>query len=363
MPGKDSPLLARLVRVPDTDGLTPITFDIELARGIVVTGRVIDKATGKGVAGGIRFVPLPDNKFFGKPGFDSYRHERLMSSTNPDGSFRLVVIPGSGVLMVQAHPSPIQVGGTPVNPYKEGEFTEAERKRIKVTDDGGGTRSFTAAGNALEFVSNEHALKLLDLNADAGTVTCDLFVDPGKTQKVNIQGPDGKPLSGTMVSGMTAAWPIAFSLKEDSCTVYALDPARPRQVVFLHPERKLAGTLMVRGDEKEPSTVRLVPTGTVTGRLLDSDGQPLAEVEVSLNFSGDIPSELYRRLYLGRPPTRTDRNGHFRLEGAVPDLKFGLNLRKGKVYLVGEPRIGLKQVGSGATLDMGDMRTKVLRLE
>src|SRR5206468_2983262 len=90
MPSKESTLLARSVNTDATEGLAPILLDIDLARGIVVTGRIIDKVTGKGVRGGIRFAPLPENKFFGKkPGYDSYKFERLMTGSEADGRFRL----------------------------------------------------------------------------------------------------------------------------------------------------------------------------------------------------------------------------------------------------------------------------------
>ena len=89
--------------------------------------------------------------------------------------------------------------------------------------------------------------------------------------------------------------------------------------------------------------------------------RPIAGADVGLSSANDIVSELYRRLEQQREPVRTDKDGHFRLEGVVPDLKFGLNLRKGNAYLVGEPRIGQRQVASGQTLDLGDLRTKLAR--
>jgi hypothetical protein len=40
----------------------PMRVDVGLVRGIVVTGRVFDKATGKGVLSVVHFSPLPENK-------------------------------------------------------------------------------------------------------------------------------------------------------------------------------------------------------------------------------------------------------------------------------------------------------------
>jgi len=40
--------------------------------------------------------------------------------------------------------------------------------------------------------------------------------------------------------------------------------------------RDLAGSLRIRGAEKEPLVVKLQPCGSIRGRVLDSDGKPLA---------------------------------------------------------------------------------------
>ena len=160
------------------------------------------------------------------------------------------------------------------------------------------------------------------------------------------------------MSGITASWPKTCTLKGADCTIYALDPKKPRQLLFLHPDRKLGGALTVRGDEKQPPVVRLMATGAVAGRVLDQDGQPIAGAEVRLFYPDSIGSELVRHLQQKLPQVQTDKEGRFRLEGLVPDVKFGLGVYRGKTFLVGEPRIGLLEVKSAATLDLGDVRTR-----
>jgi hypothetical protein len=354
-PGRNDPWLRQGARVRDTEGLEPLRVDFEVARGVVLAGRVIDRATGKGVRGGLRFAPLPDNKYFGKKGYDAYRYERLMNPTDAEGRFRLAIIPGSGVLMAQAFGGEKTADGLSVNPYKQATFDAADRKRVHVVEDG---NYFTTADNSIASLGTECACKVLDLAPDAGTVSCDLFLERGQTLRVNVQDPDGKPLAGATVAGMTASWPITFPLTGSSCTVYALGPEKPRLVLFFHPARRLAGQLTVRGDEKEPPTVRLAATGSVTARVLDADGQPIAGAEVRVAFPREPAQELYRHLNRQKEPVRTDEKGSFRLEGMVADLPFNLQIFKGPTFLVGTPRIGLRRVGSGQTLDLGDVRTR-----
>jgi hypothetical protein len=359
-PRANDPWLRRVVVLPDAEGLQPLKADVELTRGIVVTGRVIDRATGKGVPGGIRYVPVAGNKYFGvKPGYDAFRHERLTTGIDAQGRFRLAVIPGTGVLMVQAFGSLPQVGGQSVNPYKQATVDPADRTRLQPVERGG-DRYFTAADNSVEFLSNQNAVKVLDLAEGSGLVAVDVYVDRGRTLTVQIEDPDGKPLPGATVSGMTATWPIAFPLEEASCTVYSLDPPKPRKLAFFHPGRNLGGTLTVRGDEKEAPVARLAPAGEVTGRVLDADGQSVAGAMVMLSLSDDAAQELYRLVAQRQEPVRTGTDGRFRLHGVIANMKFGLNFQKERTYLVGVPRIGQKQVEPGQVLDLGDLRTKPL---
>jgi hypothetical protein len=263
--------------------------------------------------------------------------------------------------MAQTHRTEEGGGGLTINPYRQAEFTPEERKRVPVADEDDGGRHFTAAENALESLDLLHAVKVIDLAEGSGPVTCDLTVERGRTLAVRVQDPDGKPVAGAGVAGLTdASWAI-HTLPSADATIYALDAARPRRLVFLHSQRRLAGTVTVRGDEHVPPVARLAPTGAVAGRVLDADGQPVAGAKVILSSPSGPAERLYRKLAESREPVRTDPDGRFRLEGIVPDLAFTLGIYKGSTLLVGKPRIGAREVKSGATLDLGDVTTEPLR--
>ncbi|HTU91583.1 MAG TPA: carboxypeptidase-like regulatory domain-containing protein, partial [Gemmataceae bacterium] len=149
-----------------------------------------------------------------------------------------------------------------------------------------------------------------------------------------------------------------FPIKDATCTIFALNPKKPRRLLFFHAERKLAGALTVRGDEKESPVVRLGPAGSVIGRVLDRDGQPIAGADINPDSPDRSAGELYRQLRQRQPAVRTDKAGRFRLEGIVPEVKFTLAIVRGRTFFVGEPRIGLRQVKPGETLDLGDVRVK-----
>jgi RNA polymerase sigma factor (sigma-70 family) len=357
-PPTGSAYLRRSAGATAAPGTGPTRVDIELAKGIVVSGRVIDRQTGEGVQSGVRFAPLAENKFFGKPGFDGYRHDRTMTGTDHDGRFRVVTIPGKSLMMVQTHGRE-KVDGEDVCPYLTAR-PEPDYKDLFKYDKDDDEWTFTSAGG-LEFLNLENVVKVVDLKEDVAEFKIDLMVERGKTVQIEVQDTDGKPLSGVMAAGVTAHWPITYRLKKATATVYALDPERPRRLVFLHSKKKLGGTVTLRGDEKGPVVVKLSPLGSVTGRLLEIEGAPLAGAEVSVNGNDTITRELYRFLEPTPQSVKTDAEGRFTLPGVVPGVKFYLQTRKGDAYFVGEPKIGLWEVEAGKTLDLGEHKVKPQR--
>ncbi len=179
--GKIGLLLGAFVEVDDDrPGLEAITCDVELSRGVLVTGRVVDKITGKGVLCAVRWVGLPDNPFVAKFPKSYVR----AGWTDLDGRFSLVTIPGPGVLLVnmQTLVDQLNHGAASVIPYKRAEFDEADRKRVKVVGENPAAAAYAGMSSALSplraaaltHLNNSNACKVVDLREDTGPVVCDL---------------------------------------------------------------------------------------------------------------------------------------------------------------------------------------------
>jgi protocatechuate 3,4-dioxygenase beta subunit len=81
--------------VKDTIGLEPVTVDFTLKRGILVKGRVLEKATGRPVFASVTYVVFADNPAYkAVPGFTTESYLQ----TEEDGSFQLVACPGRGLV-------------------------------------------------------------------------------------------------------------------------------------------------------------------------------------------------------------------------------------------------------------------------
>ena len=82
--------------------------------------------------------------------------------------------------------------------------------------------------------------------------------------------------------------------------VHGIPPGRYR-LDFIHRGRKLAGSLVLKGDETGDLTVKLQPWGTVVGRVVDEEGKPRTNVELRINSLRDPPDLEFGRIP-DRPP-------------------------------------------------------------
>jgi hypothetical protein len=192
---------------------------------------------------------------------------------------------------------------------------------------------------------------------DAESMTCNLTVDPGKTLTGTVLAPDGKPLAGARPFGLLSYYNDGYweneALKTANFTAYGLKPGQPRKLMFVHEGLKLAGYCAVHGEEQGPITVKLEPWATVTGRLVTSDGLPRTDVDFYFGrgFKPDMA--------LGIPPKqsyRPDKDGHFRIEGLVPSLRYGMSASVGYMG-VGDVFRDLI-LKPGETKDLGDVQAK-----
>jgi RNA polymerase sigma factor (sigma-70 family) len=316
--------------------LEPITFDIAMKRGILVRGRVTDRASGRPVPGLIGAYAFRDNPHVREfPGYEESYPPRAY--VRDDGRFEVVALPGRGIITCLSD----------LRRYRLGFGAEAIQGNRPIFD----TLPSSVAG------SQVHAVAAVDLDPRAETATRDLQVDPGRSLAIHAVDPEGKPVGKIKVLGVTS-----YSVPEEeqvspTIEILALDPSEPRRVTITHEGRKLVGSVYLKGEEAGPLTVRLQPWGTVAGRVVDEDGQPRGGVVIQNLYGYDLRQGDDRGILPGSyvsPGLRLGRDGRFRIEGLVPGLKYGgFALEDRKV--VGDLFRELT-VAPGEVKDLGDLK-------
>jgi RNA polymerase sigma factor (sigma-70 family) len=342
----------------DTPGLDPVIADFEIERGIAVRGRLLDKATGKPVQGRVLYAVLNDNPHLKDFATLNTGFSMVDGRTSADGSFAVTAIPGPGLLCAMADDVERFCGAEINKPWKT---------------------------NATLY--SYHAVVPIDPDEkDAKPVVQDILLEPGRTLKGSVIDLDGIPLNGAFAAGRRpVTWFDSLGsdgekkLKSDSFTVGGLKSGHPRPLLFFHPESKLGKLLRLGGDEKGPLVVRLEPLGALSGRVVDAQGHPLANLKVIVEFDWrdlsaasdprDAEKSLPREMTYEDPlwkaarrNTSTDREGNFCLEGLIPGVRYklyvgGEELRPGALHLARFEVDGLT-VETGKTKDLGDLKNK-----
>jgi protocatechuate 3,4-dioxygenase beta subunit len=320
---------------------------IDLVSGILVKGRVTHRETGKPIAGArVEYNPLYPNplavRSFGPSGPGIVPCSR--TETGSDGSYALVVVAGPGVLGFRAE--------SPKETFMPALVTRAELKELfKDNQDHGNedTLHTQASENGFSAMAQSqfHHLLLINPGEKEQTFTRDVALEPAKSLHGKVLGPDGQPFAGAIAYNLVPG--IAYQpLRDDTFTVKGVNPRRTRYLFFVDKERKLGAFLVLKGEVKEPLTVRLEPCGSVSGRVLDQDGEPVAGGVVRLETDG---------LYDSSPAkVKTDSQGRFRIEGIVAGRRH--QARFGPQPFLGQYLYKPFALKAGESKELGEVRLK-----
>jgi RNA polymerase sigma factor (sigma-70 family) len=339
-PPQGRPYFQATRSLPDTPGFDPLTCDFDLVRGIVVRGRVTDRATGKPVPEAVvRYNPLAPN-----PNVRAELFPLPETRTAADGSYHLVILPGPGLLQVTAFGQD----------YRGARITGREMKSFFHDDvqrgDANVFQLIVGVGQQAGLSQEDcHALVLLNPATKESSRTRDVALERGRQVKGSVTDQDGKPLTGVVALGLCPSEVAGpQTLKTSSFTVRTLHPQRTRRLLFLHEGKKLGALVDLRGDTAGPVKVRLQRCGTMTGRVVDRDGQPMAGLVVQFYL------QRYYRYYGGADrKATTDRDGRFRIDGLVAGEKYG---SKPKNDINFWPLFRPVVVKPGETKDLGEAK-------
>jgi hypothetical protein len=257
----------------------------------------------------------------------------------PDGSFALAVLPGPGIVLAAASPR---------DAYQVALLDDRELADLfrDGAHHGGGSwvRIDVGGVEAERCVDRYNALALIKPDERAESLALDFTLRPARGLRGTVLGPDGKPLPGASVVGLTSM-PDAERLEGASFAVEGLNPRRTRELIFHHQEQGLGKVLTLRGDENQALTVRLEPCGVVTGRVVDKGGILVPGVLVSFFIPGKNGSFV---------PAETGRDGRFRVS-LVPGQAYSFGISSARSLLGDLSDLRGLRVESGGSKDLGDL--------
>jgi beta-lactamase regulating signal transducer with metallopeptidase domain len=335
-PNDEQPYFVREVVVPNWREAGPKTVDVELHRGIWITGKATDKVTGKPVFAELYYLPFLANPFAQKlpktwdRALDGYQ-ERYR--TRPDGSFRLVGLPGHAIVGAR----------TPEESRYRAGFGAS---KIGGMDKDG---RFDTYFNPV-YACRTWPDTMQEINPREGVdeVKCDLVFDPGQTIHAYLVDGKGKPIDGAMVLGAAATgriWPKPAAHFD----IVGLVPGDKRRIMIYHLQSRVGKYFLLEYTDKSPHsmTITLEPCAILKGRAVDQDS-------IGVNASVRAVSLPNDDFSPATEAVDTQRDGKF--ECIVP---------AGCQYdLVAETRrfdrglVRQISVEAGKTIDVGDVKIR-----
>ena len=344
IPNDDQPYFMREASVGDPPGMGPVPVEIELHRGVMITGKITDKATGKPVAGArLHYLPFLENTFVqALPEFDkdgNVEGFQTRYTTGADGTYKLVGMPGRAIVGVES------VGKTP---YRSGVGTET----IKGLDKNGNYKTW----NNPIWPGKSWPHTLVEINPPEGTetLTVDAQLDPGLTLRVKVVDAEGKPVPDAAVGGGRLT-PSGKSSTEAVFTLIELparrgsECGRPARCAVAGQGRASAAPATMRGG---PVVVALAPTATIKGRVVDADGNPVPAATVRVDVE---PTEGFIHQFAN---VAADRDGRFAVLKVPVGCEYGLVVESGTMIKQRQVAFGKASVKPGETTDVGEIRFK-----
>ena len=336
-------------------------LDIALPRGLWAEGQAVDKATGKSITGTVEYFYFPGNAYLQELGRVGNADERDRFRTDSQGRFRIPILPGRGIVAFSADDHEAYPRGIGA------ETIEGSNSRY-------GELSFRTEPHYCT-AKSYHLLVEINPTRAERSVRLHLGLEAGKNLRGRLVDTAGKSVVTASYSGRLAEFSAWHPVSADgSFTVYNYHPEVPRRLMFVDQERHMAAHLLLSGPASGNMTVTLQPAGSVRGRLVDEQGEPLPDmlltawrpvlVPVATASAGQPqPAPTPPPDRFGRYEHATDSDGRFEIAGLAPGVEYHLSAhssQRAPVVPGSPPRPygplnKVIKVNEGETLDLGDV--------
>jgi hypothetical protein len=281
-----------------------------------------------------------------------YRTPISHAARNKNGTYEGFAVPGPGAVLVKL-PGRSDYRPAYVDPkafFAPGRTEWTAQERLSAY----GTRGMVSLSTGWADQNNYAAIVLVKPGPGSKRLELSATIAQDRPRSISLVDAEGRPVVGASTQGMSV-YPYDYEppLRAATFPLTQLHPDRVRRIIFTKEDRRLIGFLLARGDGDAPYIVQMRAWGTVTGRIVDENGNPL-EVALSLGSPSD---EANPDAEVGvHGGASTDAAGRFRIERLVPGQRYSaevyrahrlvgmafdkLVLRAGQVRDVGDIRIG-----------------------
>ena len=276
-PTLEQPYFPTRKQLESASGFDPITCDFALRRGRWIVGKVIDESTNAppATATVVEYLPLRDNEH--AKDHPNYDPNVVLAApagryhTSADGSFRVLAIPGAGILAAIAQEDN-RISGPQI-------YVPLSKDQVP--------KHLVQANGYLKtyhpFIATEYnALKEVNIPESQDETSCNLQLSRGLSRRLKFVDTQGSPVTGVRVLGRRSAAILEKPANDSSVEIVGLRPNDNRVVVLIQDERKTGKAVTIgSGDEL---TVELEPCAIARGRVVNDDGKPVGKLTMNVTI-------------------------------------------------------------------------------
>ena len=327
--------------VANAGGISEVTVDFQLPRGIVLHGKVVETATnmpiasehrhgchdsglGPLIAGYATYYPLAANEWVemlrGRlpdyPFFSNGRNHLRTTVIDENGEFQMAVPQGPGVVLIDARPPlPMFSNGTHRVPYR------SIGDRAEATASASTNPELTGIHGPILF-DRFHAWKLLNPVTAATRLDVRFEVPPPPSRTIRFVDSSGNPTTGVRVAGLVPQNDRGglreFLIEGSEADAYAIPDNGRRRITAITADGRFGGGADIAGSDESPITLTLQPTGSIRFRLVDrKTGKPLVGYSAWLRYrTTETNHSLLRNASDKRP--ETNARGEVEIPAVIP---------------------------------------------
>jgi hypothetical protein len=208
-----------------------------------------------------------------------------------------------------------------------------------------------------------HAYRVINPPVDQTTTDVTVEIPRAPSRLLRFVGPDGNAMRGVMVDGLVSSeHHIQVVLDGSEAEAIALEADNPRQILAISSDGKYIVRDRVLINDPEPKTIRLEPSATVSGRLLDdATGQPRANYNIWVSYPKNDRVQMHYNLTRN---IKTDAQGRFEIVGLFPELPALVSFQEPAQGFMKTPKLFSPEttknviLTSGESRDLGEIRVR-----
>lgn len=315
-------------------------FDVQVFRGIWIEGEFTDGKTDEPLFGAVDYLALSNNpnipQAFGLR--DGWKKGRF--PVGKLGRYRVVGLPGPGVLLARSYGKrqyPLAVGAEKVDGY------EPDSKFLPTTPTG-------------MPLSNWNRVQQIDPPKSAESFSFDLSLMSGDSVTGQVDGPREFKKFELEATGLNdnQFW---SALNGSKFVVQNYDAKRPRRLLVRTKDRSLVGTLLVEGASPTDLIVKLQPSVTITGRLIETETD-----EAAVGYAIHCRESTLGNFRVGTNSgsISTDEDGRFEISGLLAGIEYSMLSSNVQRFSSGKNdfKVDLTNAKPGSKINLGDVTGK-----